>query len=227
MTSEDGEASAGIAAAEAEAAEADARAAEARARAARARATEARLRAAEPSPDTTPVPATGRAAPVRYVRRMVRPVAAVLGAAAVLGLLGISTYILRSHRAVEADRQHAAQYSAAARQGVVNMMAINYNTAQADVQRVLDSATGRFKEDFESTSKDLVKALQEGKILTEVDVKSVALQSMTNESAVVLVSAVSQRGDPKATDRDPRTWRAVVTVNREGDQIKVSNLEFV
>ena len=226
MTAQDREGPVGlsdIAAAEAEAAEADARAAEARARAARARATEARLRAADPVPE----PVIGRAVPVRYGRRVARVVAAVLGAAGVLGLLGAGAYIVRSHRAVEVDRQHAAQYSAAARQGVVNMMAINYNTAQADVQRVLDSATGRFKEDFESTSKDLVKALQDGKIVTDVDVKSVAVQSMTDESAVVLVSAVSHRGDPKAADRDPRTWRAVVTVDRDGDQIKISNLEFV
>ncbi len=225
MTTQDRDASGGLT--DIAAAEADACAAEARARAARARATEARLRATDLPADSAPEPTTGRAVPVRRGRRTALVVAAVLGAAAVLGLLGASAYIVRIHRAVAADRQHAAQYSAAARQGVVNMMAINYNTAQADVQRVLDSATGRFKEDFESTSNDLVKALQDGKIVTDVDVKSVAIQSMTDESAVVLVSAVSQRGDPKAADRDPRTWRAVVTVNREGDQIKISNLEFV
>ena len=57
--------------------------------------------------------------------------------------------------------------------------------------------------------------------------KNVAVESMTPSSGVVLVSAVTQRGNVDSKDRDPRTWRAVVTVTRDGGQLKISELDFV
>ena len=218
-----------------ELADAEAKAAEARARAtaARARADQARKRA---QGDSDPAPAVDAPAPAPKVKRIRKPrrnrrvpalVTATLGVLVVFALLGGAGYIIAKDRSSARDRDAAAEFTAAARQGVVNLMAINYNTAQVDVQRVLNSATGTFKEDFGATSKDLVKALQDAKVLTEVNVKHAAVESMTGDSAVVLVSAVTQRGDAEAKDRDPRTWRAVVTVKREQGQIKVSQLDFV
>ena len=142
-------------------------------------------------------------------------------------LLGASAYITQQHRATERDRQHAAEYAAAARQGVVNLMAINFNTAEADVQRVLDNSTGTFKTQFQDTSKDLIKALKDAKVVTEVNVNSTAVESMKPDGAVVLVAATSQRGNADSANRDPRTWRAVVTIARENGQLKVSQLDFL
>ena len=93
-----------LAEAEAEAAEAEARAAAARARAARARATAAHPPATDVPPEM-PQPIADTA-PSRYAGRVTRVAAAVLGAALVLGLLGASAYIIRSHRALQVDRQH-------------------------------------------------------------------------------------------------------------------------
>ena len=197
-------------------AEADAEAAEARAEAARARAVELR-RLAEASMSG-----------VATRRRTPRParLSATLAAVLLCVLLAASGYLFQQHRAVERDRDSVAEYSAVARQGVVNLMAINYNSAQADVQRVLDSTTGTFRQQFEDTSKDLVKALQDAKVVTEVNVTGVAVESMTANSAVVLVAATSQRGDPDPQKRDPRTWRAVVTVTRDSGQLKISQIDF-
>lgn len=198
-------------------AEADAEAAQVRAEAARARAVELR-RLAE---------AEASVSGVTTRRRTPRPGVPVTLAAVVLcALLAASGYMFQQHRAVERDRDSIAEYSAVARQGVVNLMAINYNSAQADVQRVLDSTTGTFRQQFEDTSKDLVKALQDAKVVTEVNVTGVAVESMTANSAVVLVAATSQRGDPDPQKRDPRTWRAVVTLTRDSGQLKISQIDF-
>ena len=151
--------------------------------------------AAEPPLDSTPAPATGRAAPVRYVRRMAGPVAGPGRG----GRARPCSASARTSFAVTAPWKRPA-----ARRTVLGGRPPGCGQHDGDQ---LQHRAGRrpagagqrhrpIQEDFESTSKDLVKALQEGKILTEVDVKSVAVQSMTNESAVVLVSAVSQRGDP-------------------------------
>ena len=52
---------------------------------------------------------------------------------------------------------------------------------------------------------------------------------MTGESAVVLVSATSHREGPQAPkdQQQPRLWRIVVSLERDGDQIKMSGVEFV
>lgn len=199
-------------------AEADAQAAQARAEAARARAVELR-RLAEA--DGSPTAAAAR-------RRRPGPalVAVTLAAALLCALLAASGYMFQQHLTATRDHDNVAQYSAVARQGVVNLMAINYNSAQADVQRVLDSTTGPFRQQFEDTSKDLVKALQDAKVVTEVTVTGVAVESMTADSAVVLVAATSQRGDTDPQNRDPRTWRAVVTVTRDSGQLKISQIDF-
>jgi len=212
-------------------AEADAAAAEARAAAARARAAQARRTAEAPAlapPAESAAPEGQETVRKRPAKRTLLPaIAAALGVVLVGAFVTGSVYITVHHRNIDRGRMQAAQFSAAAKQGVVNLMAINYNTAQVDVQRVLDNATGAFKENFEDTSKDLVKALQDAKVVTEVNVKNVAVESMTPSSGVVLVSAVTQRGNVDSKDRDPRTWRAVVTVTRDGGQLKISELDFV
>ncbi len=220
-------------------AEAAAAAAQARADAARARAAELRREAEKLSAPPTPVAAQPVVAPqttstTTRARRLPRPtslrplvVAAALLLLLLCAALGASAYITKEHRTTEQDRQHAAEYAAAARQGVVNLMAINFNTAEADVQRVLDNSTGPFKTQFQDTSKDLIKALKDAKIVTEVNVNSTAVESMKPDGAVVLVAATSQRGNADSANRDPRTWRAVVTIARESGQLKVSQLDFL
>ena len=63
-------------------------------------------------------------------------------------------------------------------------------------------------------------------MVTEVTVSDVAVESMTTNRAVVLVAATSQRGDTDPQKRDPRTWRAVVTVTRDSGQFKISQIDF-
>ena len=123
----------------------------------------------------------------------------------------------------------AAEDEAAARQDVINLMSIDYNTAQDSVQRVLDGSTGRFRANFADTAADFVKALKDEKIVTKATVNDTAVESMTADSAVVLVSATSQREGPKAPkdQQEPRLWRVVVSLERDGGQIKMSGVDFV
>lgn len=204
-----------------------------RARAARARAAELRRGVPDSANPGISLPGDNPGAAADAVHgsgtrtRLLRLAAGLAALLAVGTMLAASGYMIRQHRTEVADQSRAAEYTAAARQGVVNLMAINYETADADVQRVLDSSTGAFRTQFEASTKDLVAALKESKIVTEVTVNDTAVESMTPDGAVVLVAATSQRGKTDAANRDPRTWRAVVTIARENGQLKVSQLEFV
>ena len=241
----------------AEAAEAAAAAAEERAEAARARANELRAKL-EASRDETPtqsetapevlteaesVDSESEAEPVDTVPAQTSPdispkpkrglrlgtVAAVLAVLVVVAvLLSATGYMLWQHRNAEQLQHRNAEFAAAARQGVVNLMSLDYTHAQESVQRVIDDSTGKFKSNFEDGSGDLIKALTDAKVATKVTVNNTAVESMDKDSATVLVAATSQRTGPDAPkeDQQPRVWRVVVSLVREGDQLKMSDVEF-
>ena len=157
--------------------------------------------------------------------------AVAVGIAALLtaALLATTGLLVWQHQKSSRQRHSAAEFSAAARQDVINLMSIDYTTAQDSVQRVLDGSTGRFRANFADTADDFVKALKDEKIVTKATVNDTAVESMTADSAVVLVSATSQREGPKAPkdQQEPRLWRVVVSLERDGGQIKMSGVDFV
>lgn len=163
--------------------------------------------------------------------RLERPRWAAIGAGVAIVAICVScaliSYFVVHHRNV-ADRQHrAAEYAAAAQQGVITLMSLDYNSAKEDVQRVIDNSTGDFKENFQDTADDFIKVVEQAKVGTETTVKATAVQSMSDDSAVVLVAATSKITNAAGAKQDPRPWRLSVTVTREGDQLKMSKVEFV
>jgi Mce-associated membrane protein len=154
----------------------------------------------------------------------------VLAAAAVLaicGLLGASGWMLWHHHTVLAERQRSAAYVAAARQGVVNLTSLDFNKAKEDVQRVLDSATGEFKDDFQRRADDFASVVKDSKAVTQGSVTASAVESMSKDSAVVLVLANERVTNSAGAKDDPRAFRFRVSVVRDGDQLKISKVEFV
>lgn len=147
--------------------------------------------------------------------------------AATLALVSASGFMVFHHRQVQAEQQRAAEFAAAARQGVVTLMSLDFNHAKEDVQRIIDSSTGEFKTDFEATADDFAKVAEQSKVVTDVTVNSTAVDSMTDDSAVVLVAATSHITNAAGAKQDPRNWRLSVSVAREGDQIKLAKVEFV
>jgi Mce-associated membrane protein len=215
-------------------AEAEALAAEARADAARARAAELRRELdATDVADAADVADIPRAAspPPPPPAGLLRTVAVAVTTLLTAGLLGATGYMVWQHQKAAELRRSAAEFTAAARQDVINLMSMDYTRAQESVQRVLDNSTGKFRANFDETADEFVKALQDEKIVTTATINDAAveLDSMTDESAVVMVSATSRREGRQAPkeQQQPQVWRVVLTLEREGDQIKMSGVEFV
>jgi Mce-associated membrane protein len=141
--------------------------------------------------------------------------------------LTASAYMIWQHRNVVRERQRSAEFAAAARQGVVTLMSLDFNKAKEDVQRIIDNSTGDFKKDFQATADDFVKATQDAKAVTTTTVNATAVQSMTENSADVLVAATSRVTNSAGAKDEPRSWRLSVTVTRDGGQLKMSKVEFV
>ncbi len=220
-------------------AEAEALAAEARADAARARAAELRREldathatdvAEVPDVEVTDIPLAASPSPLPPAG-LLRTVAVAATTLLTAGLLGATGYMVWQHQKAAELRRSAAEFTAAARQDVINLMSMDYTRAQESVQRVLDNSTGKFRANFDETADEFVKALQDEKIVTTATINDAAveLDSMTDESAVVMVSATSRREGRQAPkeQQQPQVWRVVLTLEREGDQIKMSGVEFV
>ncbi|MDP9167368.1 MAG: hypothetical protein M3O32_15115, partial [Actinomycetota bacterium] len=172
-------------------------------------------------------PASARRRRLALPRIRPRVVAAALVVVLVLGFLGASAFMAFQHRRVVAEQQRSAEFAAAARQGVVTLMSLNFNSAADDVKRIIDSSTGDFKKDFQAQAADFTKAAQDSKVVTEANVNALGVKSTTNDTATVLVAVTTNVSNAASKQQQPRSWRLNVQVAREGGQIKLAKVEFV
>ncbi|MFV8050617.1 hypothetical protein [Mycobacterium sp. 48b] len=164
---------------------------------------------------------------VRVSRLFWKVLATCLTLIVIAGLLAASGWMIWHHRQAEHRQKLAAEYTAAARQTVVTLMSLDFNHAQDAVKNILDNSTGEFREDFEAQSKDFVKLAQDAKVVTEANVTAAAVDTMSDNNAVVLVAVNTQVTNTTGANKQPRPWRVAVDLVREGDQIKLSKVEFV
>ncbi|WP_245546006.1 hypothetical protein [Nocardia higoensis] len=190
---------------------------------------------AEPAPAkavpaaTTAGDAATSPAPSRRSRRLPSG-RALIGALAVASIAvsgTVSGMLVHHHRETMQSNQRKVEFTEAARQGVVALTSLDFSRAEQDVQRVLEHSTGAFRDDFESRSQDFTSVIEQSRVATAGTVNSAAVESMTEDSAVVLVAATSQVTNSAGAQEEPRAWRLSVTVTREGDTIKMSKVEFV
>lgn len=233
MTSES-DASALARAAEAEAEAALAAAEEARARAAllREQADREMLDEAAVESEIDPCDAdeteTGSAqVPVRRRAIPLRAVGVVAASLLTVALLAASGYMVWHHQQAQNTHQQEARYAAAARQVVFTLMSIDAAKAEDNVAQILDSSTGQFHTEFEGAAQDFIQLAQDGKVVTDVDVKAAAVESVTDDSAVVLVTAASTVSNAAGADTQPRQWRLRVDMVQDQGQLKMSKMEFV
>ena len=211
--------------------------AEERAEAARARAAELRREAEAGSREQTDDADVVEAKParwrsrLRWPRRLHRPTRKAVGVGAAIVVicasLAASGYIVWQHRTLVQQRQQATEFAAAAREGVATLMSIDPTHAAENLQHTIDDTTGALKSQLEATSGYMAKNAQDAQVTTKATVQDVAIESMTDNSAVVLVVAKSDTINPDKSVRPPVFWRLSVNIDRDGDRLKMSKLDFV
>lgn len=206
--------------AEAEAAEAESAAAAARERA-------ARLRQQAGAATAEPAPGRRRRFRVRLSRPRTTTAAAAIALLCTAGLLSVGGYLTLNHQKTVHSERIRAEFAAAARQVAVSLMSIDHTKADADVQRIIDNSTGEFRDEFAHASGDFVRLAKDAKVTTEATATAAAVESMTDDAAVVLVTVSSTVTNAEGAKDSPRNWRLSVDLRRDGDQIKMSKVEFV
>jgi Mce-associated membrane protein len=144
---------------------------------------------------------------------------AVLGC--LVGWLGYRTYQVRE---VQAQQD---MFVEAARQGAVNLTTFGFETTDADIQRILDSTTGSFHDDFQSGAEPFVAVIKQAQSRSEGSVAEAGLESQEGDRAQVLVAVSVKTSNAGAPEQEPRSWRMRIGVQKVGDGAKVSSVTFV
>jgi Mce-associated membrane protein len=147
--------------------------------------------------------------------------AIVVAIAGLVGWLGYQAY--QSHR----DQLRHNLFLQIARQGALNLTTINYTEAEGDVQRIVDSATGSFRDDFKKRSQPFIDVVKQAQSKSQGSITEAAVESEEVASAQVLVAVTVNTSVAGVAEQQPRAWRMRITVQKVGDDAKVSNVEFV
>ena len=166
------------------------------------------------------------AAPVKRSLSHVR-LAAIVGVVVVLALggtvgwLGFRAY--QSHQA-QAQRQLFLQVG---RQCALNLTTIDWEHADSDVQRLLDSATGDFLNQFGKRKQPFIDVVKKAQSKSVGTVTEAGLESDSGDKAQVLVAVSIKTSNLGAADQPAREWRVRISMEKSGDEVKVSNVSFV
>ncbi|OBH10393.1 mammalian cell entry protein [Mycobacterium sp. E1747] len=174
-----------------------------------------------PADDTAKPKLPQSQAPTPTRRAIALIVTIVAAVACLAGWLGF-----RAHQSQQTKNQQN-QFLQAAKQGAVNLTTIDWHHPEADVQRILDAATGQFYDDFAQRSKPFIDVVKQVQATTVGTITAAGLESQTRDTAQVLVAASVQTSDASAPNQVARAWRMRIFVQRIDGRIKVSNVEFV
>jgi Mce-associated membrane protein len=155
-------------------------------------------------------PAKRRMSPVRLATLV--GLVAVVALSGVVGWLGFQTYQLRQ------EQEQRELFLRVGRQGAVNLTTIDWQNVNHDIQRILDSATGPFYDDFSKRSQPFIDV---------GTVTEAGLESVSANEARVLVAVSVKTSNLGAEDQPPRAWRMRIDVQKVDDGAKVSNVLFV
>lgn len=148
-------------------------------------------------------------------------VAAATALTILVGWLGARAY--QAHD-VNAQRD---RFVAVARQEAVNITTIDYRHAEADVQRVLDLATGSFYASFSRSSPDLIDTVKQEESKAVGTATEAGLASKTGNQAQVLVAVSVRSNHLGGLDKPPKQLRMRVMLQKTHNQVKVADVEIV
>ncbi len=165
------------------------------------------------------------AAPARRPMSHVK-MALIAGVAVVVALAGLTGWL--AYRTYESNqpRQNATcSCRSVARAPEPHLDRLGER--RRDVQRILDSATGTFYDDFQQRAQPFVEVVKQAQSKSTGTIAEAGLESMDDNEAQVLVAVTVRTSNAGAPEQEPRAWRMRILVEKVGDEAKVSNVEFV
>jgi len=128
----------------------------------------------------------------------------------------------------EERAQEFSDIRRAARDETLAFLTIDHTKMDELTARVLDGATGSFKKQYQESLKSLKESAASQESFSKGKVNEVGLSEVDADSASVFVAAGSEvRNKGTNGKTENRSWRIKLTMAKEGDRWRVSQLEFV
>jgi Mce-associated membrane protein len=154
-------------------------------------------------------------------------VATILGLVAVVALAGLCGWLgFRAYESRKAADERNL-FLQVGRQGALNLTTIDFEHVDEDVQRVLDSSTGSFYDDFDARAQPFKEVVKQAKSKSVGTIAEAGIESSSHDGADVLVAVTVKTSNAGAAEQEPRAWRMRISVQKVGDEAKVSNVRFV
>jgi Mce-associated membrane protein len=157
-----------------------------------------------------------------------RPAFWSVAAYVVLLALVIATVVVGLRLRSDAHHDDARDEAlATARQQAVNLVSIDYRTAEADLQRIVDGSTGEQATAYKKELTAFPPILRQSKSVSTGEVVAAGVESYDNDHAVVAL-AVNQTATSTATKGDvSSSRRMVLDLERVDGRWLVSKQTFV
>jgi Mce-associated membrane protein len=157
-----------------------------------------------------------------HIQRALAVAIAVLSLLAAVNVgLGYRDHQIRQSESLRRDMVDAA------REGAVNLTTIDHQQADEAVQRILDTSTGAFRDDFAERATGFIDAAKKAQSKSVGTVADAGLESVDGDVGRVLVALTVMTSNRGVPERQPRAWRMRVTVTPDDDTYKVSSVEFI
>lgn len=153
--------------------------------------------------------------------------ALLAGLIAVLALGGLAGW--QGDRANESNavEQQREVFLRVGREFAVDLRTVDYERVDANVQRVLDSATGAFLDDYRRRAPELGNAVRAARSTSVGTVTASALDSVGPNDAEVLIALSVKTVILGQRDQAPRPMRMRILIREIDGGPKVSNVELV
>ncbi|MCD2110367.1 MULTISPECIES: hypothetical protein [Rhodococcus] len=158
--------------------------------------------------------------------RWAKPVA-IIASVLVIALVAVGAWLIVDRQSANERDERREAYLQAARQTVLNLTTINADTADADVARLLDGATGDFKAEFEGREGPFVEVVQQAGVDTTGEVLEAGIQNEDGTCASSLVASRAMVSNADQTEPEARDFRLRVTICDENGRLLASKVEFV
>jgi Mce-associated membrane protein len=144
------------------------------------------------------------------------------------GLLGGIAWLLGSAERVDEGLTAAQQeVAAAASAEALAFLTVDHRTMDVVVERVLDGATGEFREEYESQSRRLTREAARTRATSAGEVVALGVSDLGDDAATVLVAANSTVTNTSTDEPQVRYYRLELGLVREDGRWLTSTLRFV
>ncbi|PXX66952.1 Mce-associated membrane protein [Nocardia tenerifensis] len=158
-------------------------------------------------------------------RRMTTLAAAAVLVVALL-VAGALATVVQAH-SIDTRDARRAEYVQTARQAILNLTTIRADSAKEDIDRILELASGQFKNEFDGRVDPFMNIVQQAKVVSNGEIVEAAVESDDDNSAKVLVAAKQTLTNAGQEGPQTRFYRFRVTVSEGDSGLTVSKVEFV